>query len=175
MNPILTGAFAVALFALAVVACETTPSDTQLSRQAQQESSGRAFTAIPPYIPTEYTAREDINWYLQETEGRHTWYVYALSFTGEPLFYIVSDMKPRNICVSITAPDRVDTLNNVVRSAPALDGVYYGGAGCNAYYMRDAATGGFIELAGDTFSLVSSKTPLFLETDIRRLEPGAEK
>ena len=38
-----------------------------------------------------------------------------------------------------------------------------GGAGCNAYYMRDAATGGFIELAGGTFSLVSSKTPLFLE------------
>ena len=175
MNSILIGVFAVALFALAVVACETTPSDTQLSRQAQQESSGRAFTAIPPYIPTEYTAREDINWYLQETEGRHTWYVYALSFTGEPLFYIVSDMKPRNICVSITAPDRVDTLNNVLRSAPALDGVYYGGAGCNAYYMRDAATGGFIELAGDTFSLVSSKTPLFLETDIRRLEPGAEE
>lgn len=175
MNFVLAGTFAIALFALAIAACETAPSDTQLSRQAQQESSGRAFTAIPPYIPTEYTAREDINWYLQETEGRHTWYVYALSFTGEPLFYIVSDMKPRNICVSITAPDRVDTLNNVVRSAPALDGVYYGGAGCNAYYMRDAATGGFIELAGDTFSLVSSKTPLFLETDIRRLEPGAEK
>ena len=163
---------ALALLALAVAACEVTPNDSTISREAQQEASGRAFTAIPPYIPTEYTAREDINWYLQETEGRHTWYVYALSFTGEPLFYIVSDMKPRNICVSITAPDRVDTLNNVVRSAPALDGVYYGGAGCNAYYMRDAATGGFIELAGDTFSLVSSKTPLFLETDIRRLEPG---
>ena len=163
--------------ALSLAACQTTttPSDTQLSREAQQEASSRAFTAIPPYIPTEYTAREDINWYLQETEGRHTWYVYALSFTGEPLFYIVSDMKPRNICVSITAPDRVGggtTGGWLLRSAPALDGVYYGGAACNAYYMRDAATGGFIELAGDTFSLVSSKTPLFLETDIRRLEPG---
>ena len=97
--------------------------------------------------------------------------------TGEPLFYIVSDMKPRNICVSITAPDRLagSSSGYAVRSAPALDGVYYGGAGCNAYYMRDAATGGFIELAGDTFTLVSSKTPLFLETDIRRLEPGNER
>ena len=159
---------------VALAACNVPPSDTQLSREAQQESSGRAFTAVPPYIPSEYTAREDINWYLQETEGRHTWYVYALSFTGEPLFYIVSDMKPRNICVSITAPDRVDGSSSsyAVRSAPALDGVYYGGAACNAYYMRDATTGGFIELAGDTFSLVSSKTPLFLETDIKRLEPG---
>ena len=69
MNIIFVGAFAIALFALAIAACETTPSDTQLSRQAQQESSGRAFTAIPPYIPTEYTAREDINWYLQEPKA----------------------------------------------------------------------------------------------------------
>ena len=171
MKLLLPALAVIALLATFLAACGT--NDSRLSREAQDASSERAFTAVPPYIPNEYTAREDINWYLQETEGRHTWYVYALSMTGEPLFYIVSDMKPRNICVSITAPDRVST-NGGVRSAPALDGVYYGGAGCNAYYMRDAATGGFIELAGDTFTLVSSKTPLFLETDIRRLEPGTQ-
>lgn len=170
MKLLLPALAVIALLATSLAACG--PDDSRLSREAQDASSERAFTAVPPYIPNEYTAREDINWYLQETEGRHTWYVYALSMTGEPLFYIVSDMKPRNICVSITAPDRVST--GAVRSAPALDGVYYGGAGCNAYYMRDAATGGFIELAGDTFTLVSSKTPLFLETDIRRLEPGTQ-
>ena len=117
----------IALLGLVLMACEPRPpDDTHLSRQAQEESSGRAFTAIPPYIPTEYTAREDINWYLRETEGQHTWYVYALSFTGEPLFYVISDMKPRNICVSITAPDRVayGTNGNVLRRAPALDGAY---------------------------------------------------
>ena len=169
----LATAAAVILLA-SFAACGGTVSDSTLSRQAQDASSERAFAAVPPYIPNEYTAREDINWYLQETEGRHTWYVYALSMTGEPLFYIVSDMKPRNICVSITAPDRLagSSSGYAVRSAPALDGVYYGGAGCNAYYMRAAATGGFIELAGDTFTLVSSKSPLFLETDIRRLDPG---
>ena len=172
MKARIIGIIAVALLIAAFAACSE-PDDSAQSRAAQSESSLRAFSAVPPYIPNQYTAREDINWYLQETEGRHTWYIYALSMTGEPLFYVVSDMKPRNICVSITAPDRVHTGGtNVVRSAPALDGVYYGGAGCNAYYMRDAATGGFIELAGDTFTLVSSKTPLFLETDIRRLEPG---
>ena len=171
MKLLLPALAVLALLATFLAACG--PDDSRLSREAQDASSERAFTAVPPYIPNEYTAREDINWYLQETEGRHTWYIYALSMTGEPLFYIVSDMKPRNICVSITAPDRVST-NGGVRSAPALDGVYYGGAGCNAYYMRDAATGGFIELAGDTFTLVSSKTPLFLETDIRRLEPGTQ-
>ncbi len=176
MKTCIIGIIAAVLLIIAFAACkDQPPDDSEQSRTAQDESSLRAFSAVPPYIPNEYTAREDINWYLQETEGRYTWYVYALSMTGEPLFYIVSDMKPRNICVSITAPDRVERFtggNRAVRSAPALDGVYYGGAGCNAYYMRDAATGGFIELAGDTFTLVSSKTPLFLETDIRRLEPG---
>ena len=165
---------ALLTLSLSLTACGSNARDATLSREAQNASSERAFAAVPPYIPNEYTAREDINWYLQETEGRHTWYVYALSMTGEPLFYIVRAMKPRNICVSITAPDRLagGSSGYAVRNAPALDGVYYGGAGCNAYYMRDAATGGGIELAGDTFTLVSSKTPLFLETDIRRLGPG---
>ena len=61
----------------------------------------------------------------------------------------------------------------VVRSSIALDGVYYGAAGCDAYYMRDANTGGYIELAGRTFTLVASKAPLFLETDVRRLQVDA--
>ena len=38
---------ALALLALTLAACEARPpSDTQLSQQAQQEASGRAFTAI---------------------------------------------------------------------------------------------------------------------------------
>ena len=92
---------------------------------------------------------------------------------GEPLFYILSDFKPMNICVSLTSPDRVvgGTNSKVTMSAPALDGVYYGGAGCDAWYMFDATTGGMIELAGSTFTLVSSRVPLYLETDIRRLSP----
>ena len=162
------------LLALAAAGCAVAPDDSAQSREAQQQATQRGFASVPPYIPTQFSAREDINWYLRETEGRHTWYVYALAMTGEPIFYIVSDMKPRNICISITAPDRVASRSGgggLLRSAPALDGVYYGGAGCNAYYVRDAATGGFIEVAGDTFTLVSSKTPLFVETDIRRLEP----
>ena len=156
---------------------ELPADDSRLSAQAQSQATTRAFDAVPAYIPSGYPAREDINWYLQQTERRDVWYIYALSMTGEPLFYVVSDMKPRNICISITAPDRKDrsgtssSYNTVVRSAPALDGVYYGGALCNAYYMRDATTGGFIELAGDTFTLVSSRAPLFLETDVQRLQP----
>ena len=135
-----------------------------------------AIERVPPYIPQAYPAREDINWYLRETETASVWYVYALARDGRPMFYVVSDMKPRNICVSITSPDHIENRygSDVVVAAPALDGVYYGGAGCDAYYLRDVATGNFIELAGQTFSLISSKVPLLIETDWGRLqeEPG---
>ena len=159
----------VAMMAIAALGCDT--DDIRQSRQIQATVSAGAFNAVPPYQPQAFAARENINWYLKETEDRHTWYVYAFSGgSDKPLFYVVSDMKPMNICISITAPDRV--INGTLRSAPALDGVYYGGAGCDAYYMRDAITGGFIELAGRQFSTVSSKVPLFVETDVRRLIPG---
>ena len=163
----------LAVSVLAMVACED--ADLQESRDVQDKVTERAFAAVPPYLPNAYPAREDINWYLQETETREVWYIYALAMDGNPLFYVVSDMKPRNICISITSPDRVTggSSYGLVLSAPALDGVYYGKAGCDAYYMRDAITGGFIELAGRTFTLVSSKSPLFLETDIERIMPQA--
>ena len=170
---VVAAALAVAAGVLLAACADARPDDSELSAAAQSSATERGFDAVPPYIPQEYSVREDINWYLRETEGRHTWYVYALSFTGEPLFYIVSDMKPRNICVSLTAPDRMDRVGSattVVRRAPALDGVYYSGGSCNAYYVRDVATGSFIELAGDTYTLISSKLPLFIETDRLRID-----
>lgn len=163
-------AAAIALTLALAIACEIEPSDRQVSQEVQQSVMQRANAAVPAYQPGRYPARENINRYLWETERTGEWYTYALNMLGEPLFYIVSEFKPMNICISLTAPDRVEKYD-VAISAPALDGVYYGGAGCNAYYMFDSATGGMIELAGDTFTLVTSRVPLFLETDIRRLSP----
>ena len=168
MKSALIGVSAVLLvLTLTASSCESKPDDLAVARETQREVMGSATEAVPPYLPTEFPAREDINWYLQETEQRATWYVYAINREGRPIFYVVSDMKPRNICISITAPDRrvAGSQGNVVMSAPALDGVYYGGAGCDAYYLRDAATGNFIEIAGQTFTLIASKVPLRLETD----------
>ena len=156
----------VAMFGM-VAACASTPDDLKVAATTQSEVMTAATQAVPAYQPGDFPAREDINWYLQETEARTTWYVYAINREGRPIFYVVSDMKPRNICISITAPDRIVDRHegDVVVSAPALDGVYYGGAGCDAYYLRDATTGNFIEMAGQTFTLISSKVPLRLETD----------
>ena len=164
----------VLLVAVAMIGCDMETNDERLSREFQDQSSTRAFQAVPPYIPNEYPAREDINWYLRATEKADVWYVYVMGDTDVPLYYFVSDTKPRNICISITAPDRIARGDGyrILRSAPALDGVYYGGAGCDAYYMRDAATGGFIELAGRDYKLMYSTVPLELETDVKRMGPA---
>ena len=172
----------VPLFALLVVlggliACsETPPSTKQVSERTQEEVVRSGMAAVPAYRIQEYTAREDINVYLQETEGRNTWYVYALNFNGDALFYVVSDIKPRNICVSLTAPDRkvTGTNGNVVMAAPALDAVYYSEGACDAYYLRDKTTKNFIELAGSTFTLITSKAPLSIYDEAIQLKPEDE-
>ena len=148
--------------------CEDKTNDLRELGEVQQDVMGDALDAVPAYRPSDFPARHDINRYLQETEDRSSeWYTYALNKDGEPIFYVVSDGKPRNICVSISSPDRL--YHGAVVSAPALDGVYYGGANCDAYYFWDATTGNFIEIAGQTFTLISTKVPLALETDPKRL------
>ena len=123
-------ALLIGTLSLGLAACEE-KDDQKAGAAKQKEVMARAINAVPAYVPSEYTAREDINWSLQETEGRHVWYVYALSMDGLPLFYVVSDVLPRAKCVSITPPDRKvkGSSGNVVMSSPALDGTYYGGGG----------------------------------------------
>lgn len=166
-------ALLIGTLSLGLAACEE-KDDQKAGAAKQKEVMARAINAVPAYVPSEYTAREDINWSLQETEGRHVWYVYALSMDGLPLFYVVSDVLPRAKCVSITPPDRKvkGSSGNVVMSSPALDGTYYGGGGnCDVYYLRDAQTGGYIQLTSRSMTIIAAKVPLSIETDRLRLEP----
>ena len=148
------------------------PSTQERSKELQQTIGTVAFEAVPPYQPQEFSIREDINWYLEETEGRHTWYTYALNYLGEPLFYVVSDMRPTNICVNITSSEEIVNIPqhpDLVVQAPSLNGVWRKGGACDTYFLRDVSTGAYIELSGSAFSLITSKQPLLLETDIVRL------
>lgn len=156
-------------------ACKGSPPQ-KTSTDIQREQVKTAFDAVPAYQPTTFSLREDINWHLRETEGRHTWYVYALNYVGAPLFYVVSDVRPTNICVNITAAEEINRVRGygtAVTTAPSLNGVYRKSGACNTIFLRDATTGGLIEISGTTFTLISSKQPMFIETDLRRL--GAEE
>ena len=153
---------------LTITGC-TTPDDLDVSKETQQNVMTRANASVPNYQPQKFPAKEDINTYLRETEERTNWYVYALNKDGIPMFYIVSSMKPRNLCTSLTSPDRVIRGSQgamTTISSPALDGVYYGTTNCgDTHYMMDVATGNFIEISGKQFTLITSKVPLALETD----------
>ena len=174
-NPLVVLALGLPLVLGILAACDDDDDDRKKGQATQQQVMRQAINAVPPYIPTKYTAREDINWSLQETEGRHIWYVYALSMNGDPLFYVISDVLPRAKCVSITPPDRVVNRSrdpDLVMSSPALDGTYYGGGGnCDVYYLRDAQTGGYIQMTSRSMTVIASKVPLSIETDRLRLEP----
>ena len=165
----------VGLAAGALAACGE-DDDRKVGAEKQKAVMERAVAAVPAYEQQEFAAREDINWSLQETEGRHIWYVYVMAMDGAPLFYVVSDVRPRNKCVSITPPDRRVTGTNgaVALSSPALDGTYYGGGKCDTYYMRDAKTGGYIQLTSSTSIMVASKVPLSIETDELRFGEDAK-
>lgn len=162
---------------IAIVSCATELNDLQISKAVQADVMARANAAVPAYQPNSFPAREAINRYLQEIERPGEWYTYALNMLGEPVFYIVSDFKPVNICISLTAPDRwaANSHGAVALSSPALDAVYYGKAGCDAYYAFDATTGGMIEWGGGNLSYNSSRYPMYLDTDLRRLEPNQQE
>ena len=163
-----TASVVVIAFSLLAMSCMSSEKDDlAVSRETQQEIMAHAINVVPPYQPVDFPAREDINRYLRETEQASEWYTYALNWQGEPIFYVVSDSKPRNICVSITAPQT--RIGSAVLSAPALDGVYYGGANCNSWYLWDTTTGNYIEVIGQAFTLISTKVPLRLETDLTPL------
>ena len=166
----LFGIFTFVLLAITAVACDI-KSDTERSAEVQKDVQARANEAVPAYQVQDFTIREDINWHLKETEGRHEWYVYALNFTGEPIFYVVSDVRPTSGCVNLTAVEqRVSgSAGAVALTAPSLNGVYRKSGACSTFFMRDVTTGNLIEISGTTFTIIASKQPLFLETDLMRL------
>ena len=161
--------------AVLLIACDVAKdTPVQDSQQIQSEVLRNAFEAVRPYQPTNFPAREAINWHLRQTEQDRLYYVYMLNFQGEPVFYIVSDIRPQNVCVGITAPDWRDwgggrnSAGAVNRSAPSLTGVYRGAESCSTFFVRDAATGSLLEISGGGFSIIASTVPLAIETD--RLE-----
>lgn len=152
-------------------------SDTTVSKAAQRDVMSRAQSAVPAYLPNSFPSREAINDHLRETEKPGVWYVYALAATGEPVFYIVSAHRAMNLCTSITAPDRLvqgdrgGSWGDFVMSAPSMTGVYHGGSNCNSFFVRDVTTDSIIEVSGGMLSFLSSRQPLFLDTDVQRVQP----
>ncbi len=175
---VLLGVFAIGFFVWVMRdASERKPSDEQVSKEIQQDVMARAQASVPAFQPQTFPSRTAINEHLKETEKPGVWYVYALAATGEPIFYLVSEHRAMNLCTSITAPQRIVKkwgTSSFLMSAPSMTGVYHGGSNCNSFFVKDVTTGGIVELSGGMLTFLSSRHPLFLDTDVRRIQPQME-
>ena len=174
----LLGVLSLSFFVWVIVDLpERKPSDEQVSKEIQQDVMSRAQAAVPAFQPQSFPSRTAINDHLKETEKPGVWYVYALAATGEPVFYLVSEHRAMNLCTSITSPERLvkgRRNSSLVLSAPSMTGVYHGGSNCNSFFVKDVTTGGVVELSGGMLTFLSSRHPLFLDTDVRRIQPLTE-
>ena len=138
---------------------------------AQEDVMSRALADVPVPTVTQFTTRETVaRWVETANNPDQTHYVYAMLPGVGYIGYYVADSAPVNICVSLTPPQRfyraANTGERQLGAAPALDGVYYGGAGCEMWYFFDATTGAKIEMGGQ---MAFFTTNLPLDIDVPRL------
>lgn len=133
-------------FAFTLAACEDDSSQAKES-QAKQAGYDKLVKRQPAntmgYSPT----RETINAWMK------TWgkpgklaYVYIQNARGEYGYYVTKGL-PVSYCAMLTPSYEIKTRHQspVVVPAPGMDGAYYSGGQCNAYYAFDATTGAYLE------------------------------
>lgn len=163
-----------------LAACNDREQSSQERGSATQEQNmQRAMDAIPVPQVTQYTTRETVSrWIEQSNEPDQTHYVYVMLPGVGFIGYYVADSAIVNICTSLTPPQRLERMSphnkgssvsytDVLVSSPGLDGVYYGEAGCDQYYFFDAETGAKIEMGGQ-MAFFTSTVPLVM--DVPRLQ-----
>lgn len=164
----------IAAAALVLVGCNDQPEAQEKERGRQQSNyeklvDGQAAKTMK-YSPT----RETINFWIDTwNEPNKLAYVYLQAANGELLGYYVLEGLPVSYCASLTPNYRIewDAEGNVVVPAPAMDGVYYSGGQCNAYYGKDATTGSYVEYtAGLGINVLLFEEPLQRQ-DVEPLGP----
>lgn len=162
--------------ALIAVGCQE-ESSTRSGTKIQEQNMKNAVRALPVPEVRQFTTRKTIiRWVEHANEPDQTHYVYVMLPGVGYVGYYVADSAPVNICTSLTPPVR--HYNDVGASgqaplgpSPALDGVYYGGSGCDKWYFFDVSSEAKIEVGGQMAFFVSTQ-PLSINTP--RLEVKAK-
>lgn len=167
------------LVAVIFVGCE----DSKLAEQRRQSVRERAefmarAEALYPVpenqnfpiraLLVEYTKRQDM--------VNHPWYTYIMSDTGAITHYFVSTTIPVSTNAFLGSTESVDDDNDLVLTAPSLDGVYYGGSGSvtgsNGWIFVDAATGAMGIAYGQ--KIMTFDAPLILQTEPQLITVAAK-
>lgn len=142
-------AFTALTTLLMASSCE---SDTTKQGVAEQETNmERAMTQTRvPQLDNFQTRRTVAKWLKRMDVVNKEFYIYVIAPMGQYMGYFVAEARHVNICTSMTPPvRRYGSLgDSPLGPAPGLDGVYYGGSGCDAWYFFDAATDAYIETKG---------------------------
>lgn len=142
----------------------------QASESNRQQSNYERLTAQQPANSADYSpSRETINFWL-DTWGQEPGklsYVYLLASNGQMVGYFIFEGLPVSYCASLTPTYRWEDIPNdgghahTQVPAPAMDGVYYSGGQCQAYYGKDAVSGSYMEYTiGNGISALVYDRPL---------------
>lgn len=143
---------------------EASTSDKQEQKRTSLMDKANASVPIPDV--NNFIARQSVREYMQRMDDpSKTFYIYVMGDNGNTIGYYVAKSQPMNICSFMSPTDKVEDRHgtDVVRDAPALDGVYYGSGGCNVDYWFDAETDALIQLNGMNY--VISDQPLNIDAD----------
>ena len=122
----------------------------------------QAQARYPIPFPSDWPLRKDLVEFTFRQAKPGPWYVYIQTDSGTYSAYYVAKNKPQNACNFLS--DTKTVVGTVLRDAPSLDGVYYGGTGasgaCDAWFWFDASTNALVETR---FKITVSDQPLAID------------
>jgi len=165
---------ATAILALGLAACDGEDSSTSAERTRQGESYDHLVANQPAKSMTYSPTRETINFWIDTwNEPGKLSYVYLQGANGDLLGYYILEGLPVSYCAMLTPNYKihVGANNSLAVPAPGMDGAYYSGDQCNAYYGKDATTGAYVEYtAGLGINVLLYDAPLPRQ-DVQPLGP----
>jgi hypothetical protein len=159
-------ALIVTLIALSfmVTGCNGEASTTEKQEQTRSSLMDKANASVPIPRIDNFLARQSVAEYMRRMDNpSKTFYIYVLGDNGNTIGYYVAKSQPMNICSFMSPTDKVEERYgdpDVVRQAPALDGLYYGSSGCNVDYFFDAETDALIQLNGLNYMITDQPLKL---------------
>lgn len=147
LTRLLTTLAATAALVFTAAACTDDSSQAKESR-TKQSGYDRLVKRQPAEVMKYSPTRETINKWIDtwEKPGKLS-YVYLQNAKGEYGYFVLKGL-PVSYCAMLTPPEETEGSSGgglVTKTAPSMDGVYYSGGQCNAYYGIDATTGAYME------------------------------
>lgn len=147
----------------ALTACEE-DSTSKKERDKQQAGYEKLADKQPPKTMDYSPTRETINFWIEtwDKPGKFS-YVYLQASNGQLVGYYIFEGLPVSYCAMLTPPyEMLDTDEGEhIVAGPGMDGAFYSGSQCTAYYGKDATTGSYIEYTvGTGISALVYEQPL---------------